>query len=101
MRQLYAFDANDVNESIRRLFEDGMSTGLTNSCILCFVSRVRSKTMHSLFLHYVMKVTLHYLMLHRFEIQAPFTRPKIFGTARMKKVRVLKKLVSARIDLVV
>ena len=25
--------------------------------------------------------------------KAPFTRPKIFGTARMKKVRVPKKLV--------
>ena len=29
-------------------------------------SHVRSKTMH--FLHYVIKVTLHYLMLHRFKI---------------------------------
>ena len=29
----------------------------------------------------------------RLFIQAPFTRPKMFGTARMKKVRVPKKLV--------
>ena len=30
MRQLYAYDANDANESTRRLVKDGMSTGLTN-----------------------------------------------------------------------
>ena len=44
MRQLYAYVAN---ESTRRLVQDGMSTGLTNtltahgSWILCSVSRVR------------------------------------------------------------
>ena len=31
MRQLYAYDANDANESTRRLVEDGMRTGLTNT----------------------------------------------------------------------
>ena len=50
MRQLYMYVAN---ESTRRLVEDGMNTGLTNTrhglLILCSVSRVRSKTMHSLF----------------------------------------------------
>ena len=56
MRQLYAFDAN---ESTRRLAEDGMSTGLTNThtasgfsvlyhvfarkqCILCSALRHKS-----------------------------------------------------------
>ena len=31
MRQLYAYDAKDANESTRRLVEGGMSTGLTNT----------------------------------------------------------------------
>ena len=31
MRQLYTYDANDVNESTRRLVEDGKGTGLTNT----------------------------------------------------------------------
>ena len=31
MRQLHAYDANDENESTRRLIEDGMSTVLTNT----------------------------------------------------------------------
>ena len=31
MRQPFAYDANDTNESTRRLVEDGMSTGLTNT----------------------------------------------------------------------
>ena len=31
MRQLCAYDANDANESTRRLIEDGMSTVLTNT----------------------------------------------------------------------
>ena len=31
MRQLCAYDANDANESTRRLVEDGMSTVLTNT----------------------------------------------------------------------
>ena len=48
MRQLYAFDAN---ESTRRLAEDGMSTGLTNT------HTARGFSV----LHYVIKVTLHYL----------------------------------------
>ena len=53
IRVCYAYDANDANESPRRLVKDGMSSGLTNthtgSWILCSVSRVRLKTMHSLF----------------------------------------------------
>ena len=53
MRQLYAYDANDANESTRRLVEDGISTELTNTHTFRgfsgSVSRVRSKTMHSVF----------------------------------------------------
>ena len=52
MRQPYTYDANDVNESIRRLVEDGKSTGLTNTHAArgfsVLVSSVRSKTIHSL-----------------------------------------------------
>ena len=45
MRQPYAYDAN---ESTRRLVEDEMSTGLTNThTARGFSDRVRSKTMHS------------------------------------------------------
>ena len=41
------------------------------SWIPCSVSRVRSKTMKTLsVLHYVIKVTLHYLMYHRIEIHS-------------------------------
>ena len=49
MRQLYAYVAN---EPTRRLAEDGMSFVLTNKHTargFSVVSRVRSKTMHSLF----------------------------------------------------
>ena len=53
MRQLYAYNANDANESTRRLIEDGISTGLTNTHTARgfsgSVSRVRSKTMHPVF----------------------------------------------------
>ena len=53
MRQLYAYNANDANESTRRLVEDGISTGLTNTHTARgfsgSVSRVRSKTMHPVF----------------------------------------------------
>ena len=31
MRQLFTYDSNDVNESTRRLVEDGKGTGLTNT----------------------------------------------------------------------
>ena len=31
--------------------------------------------------------------IHDYDTRAPFIRPKIFGTARMKKVRVPKKMV--------
>ena len=52
MRQPYTYDANDVNESTRRLVEDGKSTGLTNTHAArgfsVLVSSVRSKTIHSL-----------------------------------------------------
>ena len=49
MRELYAYVAN---EPTRRLAEDGMSMGLTNKHTargFSVVSRVRLKTMHSLF----------------------------------------------------
>ena len=49
MRQLYAYVAN---EPTQRLAEDGMSMGLTNKHTargFSVVSRVRLKTMHSLF----------------------------------------------------
>ena len=50
MRQLYAYDAN---ESTRRLVEDGITKGLTNTHTARgfsgSVSRVHSKTMHSVF----------------------------------------------------
>ena len=53
MRQLYAYNANDANESTRRLIKDGISTELTNTHtdrgFSGSVSRVRSKTMHSVF----------------------------------------------------
>ena len=50
--------------------QTGMSTG-HGSWILCSVSRVRAKAMKTFSdLHYVIKVTLHYLMLHRFEIHS-------------------------------
>ena len=49
-----------ANESTRRLVEDGMSTGLKNT------HTARGFSV----LHYVIKVTLHYLMLHRFEVHS-------------------------------
>ena len=55
MRQPYAYDAN---ESTRRFVEGEMSTGLTNT------HTARGFSV----LHYVIKVTLHYYVLHRFEI---------------------------------
>ena len=63
MRQPYAYIAN---ESTRRLLEDGMSTGLTN---------MRTARGFSV-LHYVIKVTLHYLMLHRFEVHSALERSR-------------------------
>ena len=65
MRQLYAYDKNDANESTRRFFEDEINTHTTfgffvpyvfarKQCILCAALR------HKSFLH-------HY-MLHRFEV---------------------------------
>ena len=57
MRQPYAYVAN---ESTRRLVEDGMRTGLTNT------HTARGFSV----LHYVIKATLHYLMLHRFEVHS-------------------------------
>ena len=75
MRQLYAFDAN---ESTRRLAEDGMSTGLTNThtargfsvlyhvfarkqCILCSALRHKSY----LTLCYIDSRTWNFLELSR------------------------------------
>ena len=57
MRQPYADVANG---STRRLVEDGMSTGIKNT------HTARGFSV----LHYVIKVTLHYLMLHRFEVHS-------------------------------
>ena len=72
MRQLYVYVAN---ESTWRLVINGMNTGLTNTHTACgypwSVSRVRSKTKKApSVLHYVIKVTLHYLMYHRIEIHS-------------------------------
>ena len=70
MRQLYAHVAN---ESTRRLVEDGMSTGLTNTHTarrfsVLFTCSLENNAFSVL--HYVIKVTSHYLMLHRFEIHS-------------------------------
>ena len=48
MPQRYAYDANNANKSTRRLVQDGMSTE-HGYRIICSVSLVRSKTIHSLF----------------------------------------------------
>ena len=48
MRQLCAYDANNANESTRRLVDNGMNME-HGYRILCSVSFVRSKTIHSLF----------------------------------------------------
>ena len=68
MRQPYAYIAN---ESTRRLVEDGMSTGIKNT------DTARGFSV----LHYVIKVTLHYLMLHRFEVHSTMelSRPALLG----------------------
>ena len=69
MRQLYA---NDGNESIWRLVEDGMKTGLTNThtargfSVLYHVFARKQCILSAL----VIKVTLHYLVLHRFKIHS-------------------------------
>ena len=63
MRQLYAYVAN---ESTRRLVEDGMSTGLTNTHRACGFSVLY----HVFARKQYIKVTLHYLMLHRFKIHS-------------------------------
>ena len=69
MRQLYA---NDGNESIWRLVEDGMNTGLTNThtargfSLLYHVFARKQCILSAL----VIKVTLHYLVLHRFKIHS-------------------------------
>ena len=70
MRQLYAYVAN---ESTRRLLEDGMSKGLTNThraCGFCVLYHVFARKHALSVLHYVIKVTSHYLMLHRFKIHS-------------------------------
>ena len=73
MRQVYAYDANDVNESTRRLVENVMNTGLTNThtargslfCVMCSLQNNAFSV-----LHYVINFTLHYYMLHCFEIHS-------------------------------
>ena len=70
MRQLYAHDAN---ESTRRLVEDGISPAFTNTRTARGLSIVYHLLLeNNVFsvLHYVIKVTLHYLKLHRFEIHS-------------------------------
>ena len=71
MRQLYAYVANNANESTRGLFEDGMSKGLTKThtalgfsvlyhvfarkqLILCFALRYKS---YLTLLYYVPSIT--------------------------------------------
>ena len=61
-----------ANESTRRLVEDGMSTGLTNTHTASGFNNAFSV------LHYVIKLTLHYLMLHHFEIHSAL---ELSGTA--------------------
>ena len=89
MRQLYAYDAN---ESIRRLVEDEMSRGLTNTHtargILFYITCSLVNNAFSV-LHYVIKVTLHYLTLHRFGIHW-FFRPR-FNQATASQPRVLSR----------
>ena len=69
MRQLYV---NDGKESIWRLVEDGMKTGLTNThtargfSVLYHVFARKQCILSAL----VIKVTLHYLVLHRFKIHS-------------------------------
>ena len=69
----YAYVAN---ESTRRLVEDGMGTGLTNKrtargfSVFCITYSLENVAFSVL--HYARKVTLHYLMLHRFEIHSAF-----------------------------
>ena len=76
MWQPYAYDAN---ESTRRLIEDEMSTGLTNThtdrgfsdLYHAFARKFQQITFSVM--HYFKKVTLHYhIMLHRFEIFLPW-----------------------------
>ena len=84
MRQLYAFDAN---ESTRRLAEDGMSTGLTNThtargfsvlyhvfarkqCILCTALRHKS---------YLTLSTLH--RFENLELPGTFAHAALLGCA--------------------
>ena len=69
MRQLYAHDANESN---RRLVEDGMSPAFTNTRTapgLSIVYHVFARNNAFSVLHYVIKVTLHYLK-DRFEIHS-------------------------------
>ena len=69
MRQQNAYFRN---ESTRRLVEDGVGTGLTNTHTArgLFVPNHVFARKQCIVLHYVIKVTLDYLMLHRFEIHS-------------------------------
>ena len=69
-----AIRVTDANKSIRRLVEDEMSRGLTckhahGSWILFYITCSLVNNAFSV-LHYVIKVTLHYLTLHRFGIHS-------------------------------
>ena len=69
-----AIRVTDANKSIRGLVEDEMSRGLTckhahDSWILFYITCSLVNNAFSV-LHYVIKVTLHYLTLHRFGIHS-------------------------------
>ena len=83
MRQPYAYVAN---ESTRRLVEDGMSAGLTNT------HTARGFSV----LHYVIKVTLLYLMLHRFEIHSAL---ELSGTALLGCSLAINKKLKEHLNL--
>ena len=93
MRQLYAYDAN---ESTRRLVEDGITKGLTNTHTARgfsgSVSRVHSKTMHSVFFIMSWKLpyinTLHYFLLHWFEIHLTYYQ-EIHSALKLSRTALL------------
>ena len=86
MRQLYTYDANDVNESTQRLVEDGKSTGLNKhargSWILCSGIKCSLENNTFSYLHYVIKVTLINYML-----QSNLSNTDTEGTERSVRIR--------------
>ena len=62
-------NANDIHPKIGwRRYEHRTHKRTRGSWILCSVSRVRPQNNAFSVLHYVIKVTLHFYMFHRFEI---------------------------------